>query len=163
MNDAAEIITDTTRAIGGAPAACSLVVESAGGGPVGTSSISHPAWAGVVAVSRHVLTDEEFVQRIRNIKQPPSPVEMGYAGIRAITDAIAARLAEVVRSIRCRSRAQPKAGGLLRLALLGLDTPCVYTPHAFVTLNPDLAPSEGGFDSIERLLSARSSAIICVF
>jgi glycosyltransferase involved in cell wall biosynthesis len=56
-----------------------------------------------------------------------------------------------------------KAGGLLRLALLGLETPCVYTPHALVTLNPDLGfvPSLA-YGLIERLLSMRSSAIICV-
>src|SRR5262249_20080747 len=56
-----------------------------------------------------------------------------------------------------------KAGGMLRLALLGLDTPCVYTPHAFITLNPDLnIVASLGFQLIERLLAERSRAIICV-
>lgn len=56
-----------------------------------------------------------------------------------------------------------KAGALLRLAALGKSAPCIYTPHAFMTLNPDLGPvARFVYRTAEWLLSYMASTIICV-
>ena len=56
-----------------------------------------------------------------------------------------------------------KAGALLRLAAIGKGTPCIYTPHAFITLNPDLAFAERfAYRTAEWLLSYLANVVICV-
>jgi glycosyltransferase involved in cell wall biosynthesis len=56
-----------------------------------------------------------------------------------------------------------KAGALLRLAAIGKATPCIYTPHAFITLNPDLAyGARFAYRTAEWLLSYLANVIICV-
>jgi len=56
-----------------------------------------------------------------------------------------------------------KAGALLRLAAVGKATPCIYTPHAFITLNPDLRFAERfAYRSAELFLSYLSKVVICV-
>lgn len=56
-----------------------------------------------------------------------------------------------------------KAGALLRLAAIGKATPCIYTPHAFITLNPDLGFAERfAYRTAEWLLSHLAKTIICV-
>ncbi len=56
-----------------------------------------------------------------------------------------------------------KAGALLRLAAIGKATPCVYTPHAFITLNPDLGfAARFAYRTAEWLLSYLANAVICV-
>lgn len=56
-----------------------------------------------------------------------------------------------------------KGGALARLAAARLQMPCVYTPHAIVTLDPTLAPWQRRFyANIERWLARRTAAIIAV-
>jgi len=56
-----------------------------------------------------------------------------------------------------------KAGALLRLAAIGKSTPCIYTPHAFITLNPDLgSAARFAYRTVEWFLSYLASTIICV-
>ena len=56
-----------------------------------------------------------------------------------------------------------KAGALLRLALLRSSTPRVYTPHAFITLDPELNPvARGVYTAAEWLLARTGGLIICV-
>ncbi|MDJ0929344.1 MAG: glycosyltransferase family 4 protein, partial [Gammaproteobacteria bacterium] len=56
-----------------------------------------------------------------------------------------------------------KGGALLRLAALGLNTPCVYTPHALITLDPDLIwPARLVYGGVERFLARYTARIICV-
>lgn len=56
-----------------------------------------------------------------------------------------------------------KAGALLRLAAIGKSIPCIYTPHAFMTLNPGLGKfSRVIYGTSEWLLSHIASKIICV-
>ncbi len=56
-----------------------------------------------------------------------------------------------------------KAGALLRLALLRSSTPRVYTPHAFITLDPELNPvARGIYTAAEWLLARTGGLIICV-
>ncbi len=56
-----------------------------------------------------------------------------------------------------------KAGALVRLAAAGLGIPALYTPHAFVTLDPDLgALPRAVYALAERLLSAWGARLICV-
>ncbi|MDH3510617.1 MAG: glycosyltransferase [Gammaproteobacteria bacterium] len=56
-----------------------------------------------------------------------------------------------------------KAGALLRLAAIGKATPCIYTPHAFITLNPDLGlAARFAYRTVERLLSYLAHVVICV-
>ncbi len=56
-----------------------------------------------------------------------------------------------------------KAGALLRLAADHTETPCVYTPHAFVTLDPDIGLLKRIlYGRIERMLASRVNRIICV-
>jgi len=56
-----------------------------------------------------------------------------------------------------------KAGALLRLASIGKATPCIYTPHAFITLNPDQRfASRLTYQVAELLLSYLANVIICV-
>lgn len=56
-----------------------------------------------------------------------------------------------------------KAGALLRLAIPGLNLPCIYTPHALITLDPDLQPLKRlVYGTAERLLARFAQRIICV-
>lgn len=56
-----------------------------------------------------------------------------------------------------------KAGALLRMSALGLDAKCFYTPHAFVTLDPDLGKrSRFIYGNVERFLARFADKIICV-
>ena len=56
-----------------------------------------------------------------------------------------------------------KAGALLRLALLRSSMPRVYTPHAFITLDPELNPvARGIYTAAEWLLARTGGLIICV-
>ncbi len=57
-----------------------------------------------------------------------------------------------------------KAGGLARLALwLRSDRPrCVYTPHAFVSLNDRQRLKGRVYGTIEKFLARRTDSIICV-
>ena len=56
-----------------------------------------------------------------------------------------------------------KAGALLRLAAIGKATPCIYTPHAFITLNPDLGlAARFAYQTAEWLLSYLANVVICV-
>lgn len=56
-----------------------------------------------------------------------------------------------------------KAGALLRLALRGTPTPVIYTPHAYVTLDPKLGlPKRIIYGTAERLLAPMTSQTICV-
>lgn len=56
-----------------------------------------------------------------------------------------------------------KAGALMRLALINKRIPCVYTPHAFITLNPQLRwPARFVYANAERLLAKLGGPIICV-
>lgn len=56
-----------------------------------------------------------------------------------------------------------KAGALLRLAAIGKATPCIYTPHAFITLNPDLGlAARFAYRTVERLLSYLANVVNCV-
>lgn len=56
-----------------------------------------------------------------------------------------------------------KAGALVRLAGLGKPSPCIYTPHAFITLNPELGSAAYlSYRIVEWLLSYLARTIICV-
>jgi glycosyltransferase involved in cell wall biosynthesis len=56
-----------------------------------------------------------------------------------------------------------KAGALLRIAALGTEAARIYTPHAFVTLDPRLdAARRAVYSTAERALSHLADAIICV-
>lgn len=56
-----------------------------------------------------------------------------------------------------------KAGGLLRLAHRGLAGCCIYTPHAMVTLDPELGSAKRAlYTAIERYLGKYSDQILCV-
>jgi glycosyltransferase involved in cell wall biosynthesis len=56
-----------------------------------------------------------------------------------------------------------KAGALLRLASLGLKSKRIYTPHAFITLDPDLGnKARLVYGSVERFLARFTDKIICV-
>ncbi len=56
-----------------------------------------------------------------------------------------------------------KAGALLRLAARQTGTPCLYTPHAFITLNPELDRARRFvYGNIERWLARYADRIICV-
>jgi glycosyltransferase involved in cell wall biosynthesis len=56
-----------------------------------------------------------------------------------------------------------KGGALARLAAIGLGVPRVYTPHAFVTLNPTLGALKGAvYATAERVLGRVAEAVICV-
>lgn len=56
-----------------------------------------------------------------------------------------------------------KGGALARLAAIGLDVPRVYTPHAFVTLNPTLGGlHRAAYATAERVLGRAAEAVICV-
>jgi glycosyltransferase involved in cell wall biosynthesis len=89
---------------------------------------------------------------------------MGRAGIGAISQILSLRgWLKSSAGFDVAHAHSSKAGGVLRLALLGLDTPCVYTPHALITLNPDLGVVPRlAYGLVERLLATRSSKIICV-
>lgn len=55
-----------------------------------------------------------------------------------------------------------KGGALARLAGIGLPGARIYTPHAFYTLSPDLAPATRfAFRSIERALAQLCATVIC--
>jgi glycosyltransferase involved in cell wall biosynthesis len=56
-----------------------------------------------------------------------------------------------------------KAGALSRIAALGTEAARIYTPHAFVTLDPRLDPARRTmYATAERALSHLADAIICV-
>lgn len=56
-----------------------------------------------------------------------------------------------------------KAGALVRLAAAGLGIPTVYTPHAFITMNPELpAALRYVYRACELALSRMGDCIICV-
>ncbi len=56
-----------------------------------------------------------------------------------------------------------KAGALLRLAARRYDVPCLYTPHAFITLDPEIGRVKHLiYSSAERLLAPLATRIICV-
>jgi glycosyltransferase involved in cell wall biosynthesis len=56
-----------------------------------------------------------------------------------------------------------KAGALLRLAHRGLTGCCFYTPHAMVTLDPELGFAKSAlYAAIERYLGKYSDQILCV-
>jgi glycosyltransferase involved in cell wall biosynthesis len=56
-----------------------------------------------------------------------------------------------------------KAGALIRLAAIGSGVPVVYTPHAFVTLDPSLRePLRTAYRIAERALAHFGERIICV-
>lgn len=56
-----------------------------------------------------------------------------------------------------------KAGALLRLATLGRQMPRVYTPHAFITLDPSQDRlRRAAYGGIERALAGLTDVIICV-
>jgi len=56
-----------------------------------------------------------------------------------------------------------KGGAIARLASLGLRVPVVYTPHAFVTMNPALKkPAAFAFLTAERLMARKTDAIVAV-
>ncbi len=55
-----------------------------------------------------------------------------------------------------------KGGALARLAGLLTGTPSLYTPHAFYTLAPELAPAErSAYAAVERLLARLARAVVC--
>jgi len=56
-----------------------------------------------------------------------------------------------------------KGGALLRLAARGLGIPCLYTPHAFITLDPEISWLKRLlYGTAERRLAGMTSRIICV-
>lgn len=56
-----------------------------------------------------------------------------------------------------------KGGAIARLAARWLGIPCVYTPHALVTLDPTLAPWKRSlYSRMERWLAHSTAAIIAV-
>ena len=56
-----------------------------------------------------------------------------------------------------------KAGALLRLSQLGRRAPVVYTPHAPITMDPDLSlPASLAYRVAEQLLAPLCRCIICV-
>jgi glycosyltransferase involved in cell wall biosynthesis len=78
-------------------------------------------------------------------------------------------VAQLIRTIRAAGSFDlihahsSKAGALARLAARWLSIPIVYTPHAFVTLDPALGKLKRQFyGRIEHSLARRTSAIIAV-
>jgi glycosyltransferase involved in cell wall biosynthesis len=56
-----------------------------------------------------------------------------------------------------------KAGALIRLAGIGISGRKIYTPHAFITLDPNLgAKKRFIYTVVERLLAKYADGIICV-
>jgi glycosyltransferase involved in cell wall biosynthesis len=56
-----------------------------------------------------------------------------------------------------------KAGALARLACVFSGVPALYTPHAFVTLDPQLgAPARSLYGAAERVLALLGARIVCV-
>lgn len=147
-----------------------LVVEAAGGGTgrhvldLASGLCRRGHAVSLVYCPRRA--EQEFVQRAHSIKSLDlHPHDMGRnTGLRDVSQVLSLR--RWIRSsgpFDVAHAHSSKAGGVMRLALLGIDIPCVYTPHAFATLDPALNfVGRAAFGSIERLLSARSDAIICV-
>ena len=56
-----------------------------------------------------------------------------------------------------------KAGALVRIACAGCRVPTLYTPHAFVTLDPELGRvARLSYGAAERILSWLTDRVICV-
>lgn len=56
-----------------------------------------------------------------------------------------------------------KAGAVARVAAVGTGVPCIYTPHAMVTLDSGLSFAARRFyASVERLLAPLAARVICV-
>lgn len=56
-----------------------------------------------------------------------------------------------------------KGGALVRLAGWGLNSRTIYTPHAFITLNPKISSlKRRAYIAIERILAGLGDRIICV-
>ena len=90
-----------------------------------------------------------------------------------MTRAVSAMDLEAARAIRAYLRQfgpfqvvhghSSKAGALSRIAAIGTNAARIYTPHAFVTLDPRLdAARRAVYATAERALSHLADAIICV-
>ena len=148
-----------------------MVVEAAGGGVA--RHVSDLA-DGLVASDTRVSVayapgraDASFLQWLEDNRQ--------LAGVYPLTMRRAPGPWDLVSWWRLRSlirRAGPfdlvhghstKAGALVRLAAAGLGVPTVYTPHAFITMNPNLPVGVRQLcRACELALSRMGDRIICV-
>jgi glycosyltransferase involved in cell wall biosynthesis len=77
--------------------------------------------------------------------------------VRALRQLLAAQRFDVVHGH------SSKAGALARIACAGSGVPALYTPHAFVTLDPQLgAAARLLYGTTERILSWLGECVVCV-
>jgi glycosyltransferase involved in cell wall biosynthesis len=147
-----------------------LVAEAAGGG-VGRHFLDLAGGLAscgveVVAIYSPTRCDESFHARKATIVGPHF---VGLPLRRSIHPLDALDLSRLIGVIRRHGPFDlihghsSKGGALARLAAVYVGTPAVYTPHAFVTLDPTLSPLKRAiYGRIERWLARRTAAIIAV-
>jgi len=147
-----------------------LVVESAGGG-VGRHVLDLAAG---LALRNHKVciaysperAEESFVDALNELKSVslqtlPMRREVGLHDVRQVRDL--RRLVKDLGPFDIVHGHSSKAGALLRLATMNLGVACVYTPHAFVTLDPEIGRLKRfGYGLAERCLAPLARRIICV-
>lgn len=120
----------------------------------------------VVAIYSRCRCDASFRERlavIRGVRFVELPLRRAVHPLDAV---------DLWKLTRCIQREGPfdvvhchssKAGALGRVAAAWLKIPSVYTPNAFVTLDPTLSPLKRRlYGAIEKWLARRSAAIIAV-
>jgi glycosyltransferase involved in cell wall biosynthesis len=110
--------------------------------------------------------DESFCERLAKLRdvsahELPMRRAVGWHDLRQVHDL--RRLIARLGPFDLLHGHSSKAGALLRLAARGHDVPCLYTPHAFVTLDPEIGRLKHLlYSSAERLLAPLARRIICV-
>jgi glycosyltransferase involved in cell wall biosynthesis len=147
-----------------------LALEAAGGGAgrhvldlaEGLALRNH----NVCIVYSSERADESFLDALQELKsvslhELPMQRAVGWHDVAQVR-----ALRQLIRSLGPFDIAHghsSKAGALLRLAARRLRLPCVYTPHAFITLDPEISRLKRlAYGGVERRLARISSRIICV-
>ena len=170
MTDPVGRPTGSAEAAGGTPLKILLLIESAGGGS-GRHVIDLSA--GLLDRGHHVTllysplrADAWFVHEVEAIPG------LELASIRisrapGLSDILA--VMELRRFVRRNGPFDiihghsAKAGAIARLGALGVPATKVYTPHAFITLDPFLGRfARAAYGMAERILASLGDLIICV-
>lgn len=165
----ARLRSTTAADPGKSPLRILLVLESAGGGAgrhvldlaAGLQRLGHEvhlAWSPVRAEPgfRADLAAADGIIG-HPIKMARAPSMNDIAAIGALRRLLAAHRFDVVHGH------SSKAGALVRMACAGRRVPTLYTPHAFITLDPALGRMARLFyGTAERMLSRFSDRVICV-
>lgn len=147
-----------------------LVLEAAGGGAgrhvmdlaTGLLRLNH----NVCLVYAPGRADDSFQTGLSELKdlvalRLPMRREVGWHDARHTLDL--RRLVRALGPFDILHAHSSKAGALARLAALRTGLPCIYTPHAFITLDPDMpALKRFAYGRVERLLAGLGDQIICV-